>query len=650
MYVSLLFWLALAPPGYVIVRLLYKEDLDCGLFGTLGLSYLAVFGLLSPISIACYVLGLPVFVLSAACILAIVAAPIIISRRGWWREVGKLILTGLTLEFLVVAIDMAMGARAGAHLSGDAYAHLARIRFILNHGMSNLDPYVTAECFYPTYHTNLLHAMLAACSQLTRLDPISVWFASLVWVKLVIASGVYYLAWTVFGRRWPAWIAAMFLIGERGLSPLMIYPNQLSPTWLFPFAVAFAVQACRGTCTWRTGLKLGVASLVLGQIHGLYALFAAIALLPTLLVAAALRLRSGWRRAVWPAVCLPAVMIGLAFPAISRSMSPSFQAGLRADAAAEQHAADNGASPKKNLKKHKAYTYSDDGSMVVKQGWGWADCRIKAEGRKWIQYHRHALIVAGLCIALIGRRRWYAVPLAGVVATIVVVLYWAPICTFLVAQFRQPWILVRMAALLKVLVYAIGLPAIVYCLEQRLRVRWWMKSIVNIAIVLVVSTQYCRQKKPFTWKTHYDKATASADVRFRGPLSMLRLHDFLEQNLPAGETVLTDANYGMVLASIYDCRLVVAARASDGVPDRRQRLRDLKTLLHNATPWPQRSALLQKYEIKYFVPTTRDSTWAQQHMRQVRSLKGTLNLYRLETGGNKEPAPGKALKRLRGKR
>ncbi len=630
MYVSLLFWLALALPGYVIVRQLCKDDLECGLLGTLGLSYLAIFGLLSPISIACYVLELPVAVLSAACVLSIAAAPIIISRRGWWRDVGKLILTGLTLGFLVVVIDMAMGARVGGHLGGDAIAHLGRIRFILNHGMSNLDPYVAAECFYPTYHTNLLHAMFAACSQVTQLDPVSVWFAGLVWAKLVIASGVYFLAWTVFGRRWPAWMAAMFLIGERGLSPLVIYPNQLSPSWLFPFLVAFAIQACRGPCTWRNCLKLGVGSLVLGQIHGLYALFAVMALLPTLFVAALVRLRGGWRRALWPAVCLPAIMIGLSFPAVSRSMNPSYQKELKKAAAAKQRDKDKGVTPKIiGGKKHVAYEYFDDGSMVLRQGWGWAGCRYKPKGRLWIRFHRQTLLVGGLCLALISRRRWYAVPLAGVVATIAVVLYSTPICTFLVGQFRQPWILTRMTFLLSMLMYAIGPAAIVYHIEQRFRVRWWMQSIVNIALVLVVSMLYCGQKEPFTWETHWARTWQPEEKRAREYLLMTRVHGFLEEHLPPDQTILTSANYGMVLASVYDCRLVAAARASDGVPDQGQRLRDLRTMLHKATPWPKRQALLRKYNIEYFVPTTRNGVWAKQHQRQSWSMKGGPSLIRL---------------------
>ena len=64
MYVTALFWIALALPGYVIVRRFWTGDLRAGLPGVIALSYLATFGLLSPVSIVGYVLGAPLWVFS----------------------------------------------------------------------------------------------------------------------------------------------------------------------------------------------------------------------------------------------------------------------------------------------------------------------------------------------------------------------------------------------------------------------------------------------------------------------------------------------------------------------------------------------------------------------------------------------------------
>lgn len=96
MYASLLFWLALLLPGYVVVRRVSKDDLESGLLGTIGLSYLAVFGLLSPVSIVCYLLHAPLWVFSAICAIAVVAAAVEVTRQGWWRDAGRLVLGGAT--------------------------------------------------------------------------------------------------------------------------------------------------------------------------------------------------------------------------------------------------------------------------------------------------------------------------------------------------------------------------------------------------------------------------------------------------------------------------------------------------------------------------------------------------------------------------
>ncbi len=84
MYVTLLFWLGLALPGYVVVRLWAKDDLESGLLGTLGLSYLATLAVLSPVSIACYLVGAPLSVFSAACCLSVLVAVVELTRRQWW--------------------------------------------------------------------------------------------------------------------------------------------------------------------------------------------------------------------------------------------------------------------------------------------------------------------------------------------------------------------------------------------------------------------------------------------------------------------------------------------------------------------------------------------------------------------------------------
>ena len=112
-YLTLLFWLALLPPGYVVVRAFCREDLESGPLGGAALSYAAVLALLSPVSILCYVLRLPVAVMSFACVAAFLAGIAIITRRRWWREIVKLLAAGICVELAIVAADLALGHGLG---------------------------------------------------------------------------------------------------------------------------------------------------------------------------------------------------------------------------------------------------------------------------------------------------------------------------------------------------------------------------------------------------------------------------------------------------------------------------------------------------------------------------------------------------------
>jgi len=399
MYASLLFWLALALPGYVVVRHVWKDDLKSGLLGTIGLSYLAVLGLLSPVSIACYVLHAPLWVFSAACAMLVVAAMIEITHRGWWRETGKLVGIGLSFELLIVVLDLVMGARVGALIGGDAVLHLTRVRFLLDHGFSNYDPFVAGRHFFPIYHTNILHALYAACSQLTGIHHIWVWFASLVWGKLLIASGAYYMVWCIFDRRWVALVAAVFTVGCQGPVDFIIYPNKLAPLWIIAMMIGFAVQACKSPCTWKSPLKLVVGSLIVGQVHGLYGAFAGVALGPTLACVALARLiqrqADGWRLSV----CAVALTAALPFPLVSKlTLNPRPRHSQSIQTQAEQDE-----EPEAPMKSRI--------EMGPRVGWG------------TVHGWRPVCLGVGIICALAGSRRKQAAVLLAIASTVALIFY-----------------------------------------------------------------------------------------------------------------------------------------------------------------------------------------------------------------------------------
>ncbi|HRX86845.1 MAG TPA: hypothetical protein P5572_17610, partial [Phycisphaerae bacterium] len=280
MFLSLFFWLALLLPGYALARLVDDEDSECGLMGMIGVAYLWAFALLSPVSILCYLLRLPVYVFSAACVAAVLGGVVVIHRRKWWGPLGRMVVAGVCLELVLVVVDLAFSARIGAFLSGDAESHVARIRFLLAHGFSNQGPFVNAPTFFWVYHTNIQHAMYAACSQLTGTSYLSVWYTSIVWAKLAIVGGTYYFAYKALRSRWAAWLPTLFLLVIVAPVTYLVYPNKVAPGWLLPIAMGFAIDVVRRPQRWVHPLKLVAVALVLAQVHSLYAFFMALVLGP----------------------------------------------------------------------------------------------------------------------------------------------------------------------------------------------------------------------------------------------------------------------------------------------------------------------------------------------------------------------------------
>ena len=586
MYVSLLFWLGLALPGYVLVRHLAGDVLKSGLLGTLSLSYLAILALLSPVSILCYVVGAPLAVLSGACWVVFVAALAELTRRGWWRDLGKLVLSGASVGLLIIAADAALGARTGASMGGDAQVHWARIRCLVDHGFNNADPYVSADYFFPTYHTNILHALYAACVQITSVDHFGVWFASLVWGKLMVASGMYYLAWCVFGRQWAAWLAAVYVVGAYGPVTFIVYPNKLAPLWVLPCAIGFAVQALQAGSTWTSCVRLGIASLLLGQIHGLYALFAAVLLAPVLGAVALHRIVRRRPDRWLLAACVLALAVGLPFPLVSKLTTQTSSSG--------------GSSPS-------SATASDGTFVRFDNGWVMRNPRRGFGGRRW----RYALLGLGIAAALATPRRRQAGCLVGVVAVTGFVLYTPPVCTIAVNALGAEWILGRFEIVLHLALAALLAPAGAFWLEPRVRL-WWARGLITLA-VLPLSMVCVGHSAPYDWPTYVRQALADREERQARVNGYQSVRAFLADHLPPGETVLADQDLGMSFVMFHDCHIVAAGSSSNGVKDLAQRREDLRVMLAENTPWTLRRSLLNKYGVRYFWPLSKSGVWAAPH-------------------------------------
>ena len=266
------FWALLLLPGHAIARRLLPDELESGPIAGIAVCACAVMGVLLPIIALLYIVGSPSWVLSLILLVSIVWGLFDGIRHGSWKSLSKVFAGVIGLEVLVLLVDVVMSERVGSILAADARVHVARIRFLVEQGISNQDPYVPDAAFYPIYHTNMLHGLMAGACRLTGLDPLIFWFGSLGVAKVLIASGVAYLSWTILPSRWATAIAVIYVVIARGPVTFSIYPNQLAPWFLFPVVMAVCIRSSAWSPR-RAFVTVLVAALLLGSFHGLYAGF-----------------------------------------------------------------------------------------------------------------------------------------------------------------------------------------------------------------------------------------------------------------------------------------------------------------------------------------------------------------------------------------
>ncbi len=594
MYVSQIFWILLLIPGYVAVRRFDGDDLDSGLMGVLGLSLLASFVLLLPVSVLCYVIGLPVWVFSATCVGLIGWGGFEIVRRKWGNDIGKLLVAGMGIELVVLLIDLVLAMRMGGYSSGDASVHMARIRFLLDHGISNLDPFCAEPYFYPIYHTNLLHVLQAACGQLTGQDHVAVWMGSLGWGKMLMASAGYFLAWTIFRNRWAAGGAALLTMVMYANSQLSLYPNQLAPFGVFPFLLAFTVQLCGERGKGRNVIKVGAGGLVIGAIHGLYAGFAVVFIVPVLVLLAILRWVRKQHRPVLPLLGAGAIGVSLVFPLVTVATSVHSSAEISV-----------------------AEVANSGGHFVsVSNEWVMKDPRRGFSAVWW----RPGLLFGSCLIAGFFLKRRGSWIVLGSVGTLAMILYIPPLCTTALSFLGQGWMLGRAEFLFPVC-FAAMVPSLLLLSLRNWFPERWQQSVLSMLLLLGLPFYNYSYSN---LKAMYQNAREPAEVRFANINRTRRGLALVAKHVPAGETVLCEIGASVLLVMLHDIHVVVSKSSSNGVPDLGQRHRDLDRMLNADTPWPERSVLLRKYGIHYLVRTwsLTPTQWAEEHGEVVARMQG----------------------------
>ncbi|GJM26925.1 MAG: hypothetical protein DHS20C16_33400 [Phycisphaerae bacterium] len=617
MWITVLFWLSLTFAGAVMVRRWAPDTFEGGPLAVIAVGFVASVAVLSPISILCYVLHLPVAVFSIACVILVIGSVVQATRWQFWPDLKKLLPGFLCVEFAFVVFEMVMAGRTGAFLKGDAQIHLARIRFLLANGFSNQDPFIEVPGFFATYHTNLMHALQASCSQLTFVDFLGVWATSWIWTKLMIVAASFYLAWTVFGHRWTGWVVGLFFLFLSSTIPFVVYPNQSSMKIMVPLVIAFAIQLCRNPDSIIAVIRLAAGTFVLGQFHGLYAGFVCLAVGPLLLIAL------GWktvkRQLHWRfiAMAMAALALGMPFALVAKYVKgPSSE--LREPSSTQHVATEKDPDEGQEEKYH---TFSN-GMVMLKP-------ERMMGGRPALML---ALVLLGALTTLAGERRSDGLKLLCVWATVAAILYFPPLCTFTLKLLGKKWIFGRIGGILSICLWMMVVGGVIFLLREQINT-WWKRGLLSLVAVLF-ATQISNPSADYSWSAYWQQAKSPRAERHEQIENMRRARELLQEAIPPKEVVLADGRMGRLIVTLSDHFILAPDRSSPGASAHPQRKRDMQALLSASMSWPDRKKILDEYEIKYFLVSgvsARSTGWLSGRVVEQWKLSGGAALVHFHT-------------------
>lgn len=632
------FWLLLLLPGLAIARRFAPEELESGPIAGIAVCAAATLAGLAPLVAILYLVGtavpVPIEVLAAMLAIAIALGAVDCLRLGRWRRAGSLAVALLSVEAAILLVDLLLSWRVGSMLGADARIHVTRIRFLWEHGLSNLDPFVADGSPYPIYHTNLWHALIAAGARLCGCDPLVMWHGSLAAAKALIATGLAYAAWALLGSRWAAAIAAAMAVALRGPTTFAIYPNQLAPWFLLPMLAGVALRACerRDPATSqdsprRAATKTALLAWCLGMFHPLYAGFAAVAFAPGLLAA------SGWRwfgtRDLRPAAvlaalllaALPSPLIGKAMTVPERSLSRSEAAPGSARERPRAEAAIGEAGEETPTAAMARLSMATTPAAGVPPGFRIDDAGriVRAWGRGFTGGDGWRLWVLLVAVALMATLRRRVAPLlaAGAIGTILCIMLWPPLCHAALGVLGAVWMLQRFETLADVLWVPLSAPLAAALLEPW--VRWRLLQTLLVPLAIPAALWHGWYQAPYDWPSYLARAMPAEDLRLGRELRpMLRLQQRLAEWIPPGSVVLCEPALADRTTMLHGVRVVAAQRSSTGVEGLRWRTRQLRRMLADRTDEATRGALFARFGATHLVATDLPDwveLWAAQRQR-----------------------------------
>jgi len=617
------FWLLLLLPGLAIARRFAPEELASGPIAGIAVCAAATLTCLAPLVAALYLVGtvaaVPIEVLAAILVAAIAGGAIACLRMGLWRRAGSLAIALLSIEAAILLVDLVLSWRVGSMLGADARIHVTRIRFLWEHGLSNLDPFVADGSPYPIYHTNLWHALIAAGARLCGCDPLVMWHGSLPAAKALIATGLAYSAWALLGSRWAAAVAATMAVVLRGPTTFSIYPNQLAPWFLLPMLAGVALRACerRGPTTsadspGRAATKAALLAWCLGMFHPLYAGFAVAAFAPVLLLASAWRwlgardLRPAAVLAALLLAALPSPLIGRALTVPDRSVAPSAgdaaqpaegglheeidgDAGVEAPTAALARLS---ATAPPMAARPPGFRVDDAGRLA--RAWG----RGFTGGGGW----RLWVLLGGVVLAGLLLRRAAPLLAAGAIATIRGIMLWPPLCDAALRVLGAVWMLQRFETIADVLWVPLSAPLAAALLEPW--IRWRLLQTLLVPLAIPAALWHGWYQAPYDWASYRARALQPEATRVGRELRpMLRLQQRLAEWIPPGSVVVCEPALADRTTMLHGVRVIAAQRSSTGVDGLRWRTRQLRRMLAGRTDEATRGELFERFGATHLVAT-----------------------------------------------
>jgi hypothetical protein len=618
---SLLLWF----PGHALLGRLGAHEPAAGVLGALGRGYAASLLLLSPLSLACYALHAPLWVFSAGLALLVLWGLVVCAR-------DRASLSGLGVAFerwewcglALLAAHLVLAARVGGWLDGDATFHVGRMRWLIEHGFSNRDIYTRDDFFQHVYHSNLLYPLYASFAQLTGQGFLDSWFQLLPLAKLTSFAAHGYLGYRLASRRWVGWATAVLAEAARAPETYTLYPNGMAVGFLLPLALAVGVGAPLGTGGGRqSALELGALSLLLGQVHGLYALYAG------LCVGSALALRMALGSAAVRRALVPCV---LALAAASPFLLVSRYAFIPAAPADAQWLA-TPALPPKAPARAKANTENPALTPALAHGGGNLEKQLEArsDGSYVMPPLRMGgavpllvgLLALGACLAFDGARRLDWLALSAPVTLLGVTLLVPALCTLAVRLLQEPFAVARLSTVLNTALFAACAGALGLLLERAPRAAWL--SALGLVGCALLGSQLLGHA-PRSFGEHWRAAlTGQSEARAQLVEHGLRRR-FLASHVPPGSSVLTTPRLARYVAMVFDARVVAADRSQTHVPGLDRLRHEASLMTAKKTAPALRNALLAKHRIRWVAYRDKDRAahaWAEalgRHLGQAGAL------------------------------